>query len=389
QTTLLQAQIQLGEAQRSTSIVPEILAIGAAIGAETAVLATDGRPAQVFGAAEFSLSLRARIIAATNAARPYRHLVSSLAGLNEIEIVAAALKRRTDLPTTIADYETWRASQPLARSLAELGEPSSELTDREVSPERGQLISLLYNSRILDTEELSYNGADFSFAELRQPVLGAMSFRHAKLRFADFSGVEVRGTNFGGASLDHARFRGATIVETDFAGIPGADIEPPYLANPAVPVWWTLLNGADFSSSFIDRSKFGSTRAFAANFDSAYVGNSDFSNAALGASTFRNAIIDDCLFEGANMSSVDFSGAIVFDAAFLDKLAAAAASQSFVRERFALEPAPFEVVDTHPQAMNMDPAIIGGIADGSIPAFRVVRVGEFESDPGRATQAID
>lgn len=41
QNTLLAQQIELGEAQRSTSIVPEILAIGEAIGEETATLARD------------------------------------------------------------------------------------------------------------------------------------------------------------------------------------------------------------------------------------------------------------------------------------------------------------------------------------------------------------
>ena len=189
QTALLEAQIQLGEAQRSTAIVPEILAIGAAIGEETTALAEDGRAAPTFHAAELSDALRARIVAATNAARPYLHAQSPLSVLSEPEITAAAVARRTDLPGVLAQYDAVQAEQPGARPLSELGIATGELTDRKSSPERGQLISLLYNSRINDTALLTYVGADFSFAELRQPMLMGMSFRHALLRFADFSRI--------------------------------------------------------------------------------------------------------------------------------------------------------------------------------------------------------
>jgi len=373
QTALMQAQIQLGEAQRSTSIVPEILAIGAAIGAETAALSIDGRATPAFSASELSESLRARIVAASNSARPYRHVPSPLTGLSDLEIVSLAMRRRTDLPSIAADYERWQAIQP-PRSLAELGMPSDQLTDREVSPERGQLISLLYNSGIVDTELLSSAGADFSFAELRQPLLVGMSFRYAALRFIDFSTVEIRNVDFAGAALDQARFRSAYIVDSHFDGIVGGADRPP--ANVDL-LPGTGMIGADFSGAFIDRSTFVSVRAFAANFDGAFIGNSDFSGAALGAATFRGAILFNNIFDHADLASVDLSGVIVFDPNFLVMLEATA--ESFVADRYAIEPLPLDRED-NVHAFRFDDAMLEALDNGVLEGFIVVEVGEFDTE---------
>jgi len=381
QTALMQAQIQLGEAQRSTAIVPEILAIGEALGEETAALAAGGRTEQIFDAGELSNALRARIVAATNSARPYRHLVSANAELNEIEILITALARRTDLPGMLGQYEQWQETQPLARPLAELGRPTDALTDREVSPERGQIITLLYNSGIRDTVTLTFAGADFSFAELRQPMVAGMSFRHAMLRFADFSGVSLTGAEFRAGIIDHIRFRGSSIADTRFDSIAGADLEAPYTPLPATPFWYTEMNGADFTAASITGTTFRNVRAVAANFDGALLVGSDFTGAELGAATFRDAVIYDCVFAEAGMASVDFDGAIVFDEAFLTGLRAASLDQSFLADRFTLEPLPPEIVVEHPQFLNIDTGVLAELETGAVTAYRVVRIGEFEAGP--------
>lgn len=380
QTVLLDTQIQLGEAQRSTSIVPEILAIGAAIGEETETLAGDGRPAPIFDASELSLGLRARIVAATNAARPYRHLVSGHSGLNEIEIIAAAVKRRTDLVATISDYERWQQSQPLARPLEELDQPSDQLTDRESSPERGQLISLLFNSRVLDTEAFSFAGADFSFAELRQPELGPMSFRHARLRFSDFSGISLNSVGFGAAWLEHARFRNARVVDVGFSSLASDEIEAPYKPDPSLDMWDTRMSGADFTGAFIDGSRFVAVEALAANFDSSFLVDCDFADATLDAATFKQAVFYRTSLAGASLASVDFADAITFESNFLDRLAEEALN--FVRDRFTLEPMTFEEIQNHPHGLNAPEELSRGLQDGSIIAYRIRRIGEFESAAG-------
>lgn len=380
QTTLLQAQIQLGEAQRSTSIVPEILSIGAAIGEETALLVTDERPVPIFFANELSLALRARIIAATNAARPYRHLISALSGLSQIDLIAAAVKRRTDLPTTIADYQAWQERQPLAVPLEALGAPAGDLTDREVSPERGQLISLLFNSRILDTEELSFNGADFSFAEVHQPALGPMTFRHAKLRFADFSNIELQDVNFGAAFLDHTRFRFSRLSGVKFSSLRPAEIVPPFSPDPAVPLWHTQMNGVDFNGAYIDKSHFVGIQALGAIFDNTIILDTSFNDAALAASTFRNAVLHGCTFEGASLASVDFDGAIVFEPDFLETLAASATN--FVAGRYRLEAISFADMEYHPHALDAPEELVAALVSGEIIPYRVVRIADFETPSG-------
>ena len=76
QNRFIQSQIELGEAQRSTSIVPEILELGSLIAQEVEQFNTAaGTSPSIAG---LSPSLRARIIAATVAARPYRYLRNPL-----------------------------------------------------------------------------------------------------------------------------------------------------------------------------------------------------------------------------------------------------------------------------------------------------------------------
>lgn len=385
QTTLLEAQIQLGEAQRSTAIVPEILAIGAAIGEETTALAANGRTEASFAAAELSDALRARIVAATNTARPYRHAQSPLSELSETELTAAAVARRGDLPGVLAQYDAVQAQQPGARPLAELGVATGELTDRESSPERGQLISLLYNSGIRDTEVLTYAGADFSFAELRQPTLADMSFRHAMLRFADFSRIQVRNVDFRGGLLDHIRFRGSRIVDSDFSALAAAEVQAPFAQEANGAATPSQLHGADFTSAFVYRTGYRGAWMVAADFDAAFVGSVDFTNTDLSAATFRGAVIYDSTFEGAQLGSVDLERAIVFAPDFLEALAAASATaedgtHSFVAARWRLEPISLEELAEHPQiGAIVDELPDGGAALAGLTPYRIVRVGEFET----------
>ena len=100
-------------------------------------------------------------------------------------------------------------------------------------------------------------------------------------------------------------------------------------------------------------------------------------------------LLDANVFEGANLASIDFSGAIVLDEGFLEKLQAASQGQSFVAERFSLEPVAAEAVSDHPQFLKIDEALYEALEDGTLTPFRVVRVGEFESDPGRGTSVYD
>ena len=180
QNRFIQSQIELGEAQRSTAIVPEILEIGAQVAQEVAGFNTfaGDQPA----IALLSPGLRARIIAATTAARPYRYLRNPLTDLDENLLMSSGLLRRTDLAASATVRQQLDAASGAVQFA---GEQTGVMSDRPLSPERGQIIGLLISNGLTDFSTL--NGADFSFAEVRSASTGsAIRFHFAALRFANF-----------------------------------------------------------------------------------------------------------------------------------------------------------------------------------------------------------
>lgn len=376
QTRMLETQIQLGEAQRSASIVPEILAIGAAIGEATAKMP---RVATEVGVGMLDPALRARIVAASLAVRPYRYLVYGLDRLTDDEAVAAAMARRSDLVLT---------QQQLKGSISERNRlwgvdlvagraDAGELTDRIVSPERGHLLGTLHLGGLRDMSQLTAEGADFSFAELRTASLDGIGLRFALLAFADFSRVSLVGAEFGGAQLDQARFVRATLHNTRFASVPNAEVPQLFTPHPILPYRPTRLVGTDFALADIEGSDFSMVQAVGANFDGAAILTTRFTNAFLLTATFRNAILYDVDFTGADLTKVDFDGAAVFDAAFLDTLAAAALPGTFDPAAYTLELIPDAQMATHPNlnALGRLPVEV----QNTRPPLRLRRIAPIET----------
>ncbi|MDP2119497.1 MAG: pentapeptide repeat-containing protein [Hoeflea sp.] len=368
QTGLLRTQIALGEAERSVSIVPELLTISSLIGEETTRLSGDGRPGSVFFLEELSEPLRNRIVAATNVARPYRYLAATgVESRDGNAVTVAALSRRADLAARLSSLPGWSDAPP----------DTTALIDRPLSPERGQIVTMLFNAGIYQTELLSFRGADFSHAEIRLPTLGLMSLRHATLRFADFTWLRIVESKFGAAWLEHARFRNAIIQRADFAGIAKADLEPPFANENAPEIMRTQLAGTDFSRAVIAATSFAHSTGLAVNFDEAAMVDCDFTGAVISAGTFRNALLLSPNFEGADLRSVDFDGAIVFEADFLDRLNLEAAPDSFIASRYVIEPVEMAEAEAHRGFIELsnyfDPARVEGVS-----AFRIRRVEDFQ-----------
>lgn len=378
QTRMLETQIQLGEAQRSTSIVPDILGIGAAIGTEmqrqTSATATAGSDA-------LSAALRARIVAATLAARPYRYLVYGLDSLTDDEVVAEALSRRADLTQTQADVRNAIEERDAAWGVSSIDPrpAAGELTDRIVSPERGQILGMLYNGRLRDLTRLSYEGADFSFAELRNPVLDGIDLRFGKFAFADFSRLSLADAQFGAARLDQARFIGARLYGTSFASIPNADVPAPFTGHAMLPYQPTRMVGTDFSGSDMEGVSFATAQALSANFDNAAVFNADFSGTLLLAATFRNAILYNARFAGADLTKTDFDGAVVFEPDFLERVKAEAVPNSFDAGAYRLEQLDDSIMVLHPGLVAL--ARLPVDIQNNQPPLRLVRLRPVESNP--------
>lgn len=362
QNRFIQSQIELGEAQRSTSIVPEILEIGAQVAQELAGVNTfAGDKPSIAG---LSPGLRARIVAATTAARPYRYLRNPLTDLDENLLMSSGLLRRTDLAASATVRQQLDAASGAVQFA---GEQSGVMSDRPLSPERGQIIGLLVSNGLTDFSEL--NGADFSFAEVRAAsTAGSLRFHFASLRFANFDRQLLVGAEFDGAYLEHARFRNASLNYVRFT----TGVLPSISGGEGLKLG-AQLSGADFSGAILKHASFDGSRGFGINFDGGVVHNSTFAGTSMAGSTFRNTIFGVVDFSGADLKSVDFDGAIVFDPAFLDTVAAQAAPDSFVRERFATAPIAAEEFARHPRWSD---AWLDGLEQQ--PAYRITRVGAFE-----------
>jgi len=366
QNALIQTQIEQGEAQRSAGILPGLLDIGAKLAAEIGELRNNNPERHAFRLSELSSGVKARIIAASQAARPYRYLNTSQIHPADIDsMTKLALARRPDIlkPGSAADEvsATRNGSQLLAHA---------------TSPERGLILSLLYNYGILETEQMSFLNADFSFAEVRISKLHDMSFQNANLQFAAFERLDIAGADFGGAYLQNARFPHATISETDFSALPGGSnrLKPPYnqiFLDGVVP---TNMAGTSFENAALTAVDFSGINGLAMNFDGAVLANVKFSKAAVAGSTFRNAVLLKPDFSGAFLQSVALDEAIVFDEAFLDRLAEQAYAETFVTGRFQLKPLSLQELASRTQD-HETAWLPEDILDGR-PAFLVTRVPE-------------
>jgi uncharacterized protein YjbI with pentapeptide repeats len=363
QNRFIQAQIELGEAQRSTAIVPEILEIGAQVGQEIAAINTFA--GDVPSVALLSPGLRARILAATTAARPYRYLRNPLTDIDENLMMSSGLLRRTDLTASAKVRDQLQAANG---NVEFTGEQSGVMSDRPLSPERGQILAILISNGITDISALT--GADFSFAEVTfTNAAGALNLNFTQLRFANFDRQMLVAAGFDGASLEHARFRNATISHAHFdSGTFGTTI-----AGQEPLTRGAQLSGTDFSGAIIKDTTFTGARGFGINYDRAVIHKVQFTNAEIAGSTFRGTIFGTVDFTGAGLKSVDFDGAIVFDPKFLDTIAAQAAPDSFVATRFALEPITPEQFAQHPHWAD---AWLDGAEEKQ--AYAVKRIGAFE-----------
>jgi uncharacterized protein YjbI with pentapeptide repeats len=362
QNRFIQSQIELGEAQRSTAIVPEILEIGAEVAREVEALLQGGKGPPTIS--DLSASLRARIVAATSASRPYRYLRTPLDDIDDQLLMASGLLRRTDLSASAKVRSQFEAANG---NVQFAGVQTGVMSDRPVSPERGQIMAILIYNHLTDFSTLT--GADFSFAEVRAASMGSqLRFDFASLRFSNFDRQLLIGAAFNGASLEQARFRNATINHTDFG-----TGEFPAIGTSSGLERGAQLSGTDFSGAIIKDTSFANARGFGVDFDRAVIHNVKYTSAEIAGATFRNAIFGVVDFTGANLASVDFDAALVFDPAFLDKVAAEALPDSFNKALFTLETITPDQFAEHPRWAD---AWLDGLEEKQ--AYRIKRVGEFK-----------
>lgn len=365
QNALIDTQIQLAEAERSAQIGPEVVEIGALIGAERQAFLDGGGNINNFNLSNLTSSTRGRIVAASLVARPYRYLAPSNANPRDADgLIQSALSRR---PGVLADPSALEK---------EAADRTEQLVDRPVSPERGDLLTMLTANSILETEGLTALGADFSFAEFRRELAGGLSMRHARLAFADFSWTQMVGCQFGAAQLDHARIENAVVRGSDFSSLAAGEVSALFSAD-GFDFLPTRMAGISFRGSVIHNTGFARIQAIAPVFDGAVVAMADFTGASIAGASFRNAMIIGSRFDGASLQSLDLEGAIVFDQTFLNKLRQASAPGTFVAERWKLAPIAVGEAANHPGYFEMTNHVPETAYSG-VQAWRISRVAEPE-----------
>lgn len=379
QTELLQLDVQLAEAARNAELAAEITDIAALLGAAAAASAAgmdlpEGTPAVaalvnvIDPVTGLDRALMLRIVAASQAARPYRFLHLGVEAADDVDNLRVALgARRDELPNTVARLQAaygWVDPRPGAR-----------LTERPVSPERGQLLRVLLAAGLRDLGVLNHFGLDLSHAHAPWTTLVLLTAQGARLNHADLTGADIRGSDLGGAWLMNARFDRADIRATRFDRIEADRVQVPF--RDADAPYPSFLSGASFRDAVVIDSGFAGAMMLAADFDGALLWGVDFRGAVLGAATLRGAVLVDVEFAGADLRSVDLDGAHVFGADALERLAEVAEPGRFDATRFVLEPVSVEEVLEVRAAGKVLAAEDLVAATGGLPAFRVRRTGAF------------
>lgn len=376
QTVLLTQQVQLAEAERNAALAVEITGIAARLGSAldriAPVQADGGGPSELFNAldpAGLDRELILRITSVSRATQPYRFLDLGVRAQDFGDRMRHAMeRRRDDLPATYARMaEAFRWQEAGAES---------RLIDRPLSPERGQLLTVLLGAGIHNLERLNFAGLDLSFAHMPNADIAILTALGARLSYADFSGSYLSEVDLGGAALENARFRGAQFRRSSFAVVGPERTRAPFL--PENGPYSTFLSGADFDRSIQFGTDFSGAYLTAASFDDAVLVAPNFTGAALGAATLRRAVIVGASFAGADLKSCDLDGAILFGKDVLAELTAAAAPESFIAARYAVEPVTLdEVMAINGVYQNLGRAEIEAAARGGTP-FRLRRVQSFE-----------
>lgn len=388
QNRLIGLDINLAEAARNAELVVEISNIASELGKVVAKVRQQDNlantPVQSKQVKNFlpiipdpirdvDPGLVARIVSASIATRPYRFLKRPENPRNQTERIRAAMLKRPELG--MAKKFDAQFNPLVASQTQQSTSKKTDLIERPISPERGQLLAVLINAGIHKTEWFSFNGLDMSYAKMEIDKIPFVSFHQAKLAYADFSYVTIGGSDFGGATLDNAWFRKSIINKTSFATVDADKIPDPFAKN-VIPAQ-TFMTGTDFSGSVITRSHFDGANVTGAIFNDAVLSDVSFKQASLQATTFINTVLIDVDFTGALMHSVDLDGAIVFDKNFLKNLNTKAAPKSFRPDRFIIEPVTTAQVYRYRTAYYHSGAEIDASKIEGRQAYRIKRVGEF------------
>lgn len=177
----------------------------------------------------------------------------------------------------------------------------STLTKIPFSPERGQLLSALVQSRLnSNTYKAIYEEATFESAFLEKANLKNKNLINTILSRADLSYSFLVGTEFTDTDLSYANFTSANVAAASLHSVRAE------FSNFSK----TILVNTDFSSSKLNNTNFINARLSKTNLSYASLINADF----------RYAFLDENNFKGANFTGVDLTTTFVTDIHWINQL---------------------------------------------------------------------
>ncbi len=159
-----------------------------------------------------------------------------------------------------------------------------KLIPKELSPERGQLLVNLVESK-LDTNTYNkiWKKADFSYADLEKVVLNESYLRYIKLKYANLNNAELDKVDFSHANLAFSSLVYTKLKDADFqnSNLYGTNLET------------SDLRKANFNNTTLDFVNMSDTHLQEASFHNAWLKYANLERARLRGVSFQNAKLID------------------------------------------------------------------------------------------------
>ena len=204
---------------------------------------------------------------------------------------------------------------------------NDKLIKKPLSPERGQLLLALVNSRLDTTNAYHklYTETKFSRADLNEAVLTKSHMSLAKLTKADLSE----------ANLNEANLKGAILKEADLKEVEAVSANFQECDLVEATMTWGEFSGANFSRATLTEADLRSTELDNSSFFSAYLKDADLSEADLSEADLRGAYLN-----GADLSGTQLSDVKVSSSKWLKKLEKwKVKGFEYIQENYVLEEA--------------------------------------------------
>ncbi|XLS30593.1 pentapeptide repeat-containing protein [Flavobacteriaceae bacterium M23B6Z8] len=186
------------------------------------------------------------------------------------------------------------------------------LTEKLISPERGQLLIALTNSKIdnIQFQEKILFEADFSYAELKESNFKDVNLSFANLNYANFKDANLIDVNLNDAHLSGANLDSANL---SFTSLSKADLRYASLR-------YLNAGNLDMSEAWLDSTDLTKANLINVNLFNSVLINTNLTKADLRGANLSYAVLGRIELKGANLRNTDLSAAVFSEIKNLDSV---------------------------------------------------------------------